>query len=223
MNKNCEEFRAQWSDWHAGALDEATAEGCANKRAQCGACARYDRQMRRLLNALGTLPFPDEAREVHPRHRAPAPLAARAGRRRSRALATTAAIVIAFGAGLLVANLQPRDPGMESGIVYADAVSIRQQATEDIQIALAAPRRIERVEFTVELPPGVELDGYPGQRVVRWQGQLKPGRSRLTLPVRATNPNADAELIARIRHEDGTRELRVPLRMATGTRGPAAT
>ena len=55
---NCERFRHSWTDWHEGWLGEGGAE-MARHIESCEACARYDRQMRRLLGALSTLPLPD--------------------------------------------------------------------------------------------------------------------------------------------------------------------
>lgn len=211
MTSTCSEFRENWGDWQAGALDERSAARQAAERARCPACARYDRQMRKMLSALTELPLPDE---MPPARLGRPESAYRAPRLAGRALATAAMLVVAFSAGWLAASLPLTGTDNTREAVYADAVEIRPTQVQEIQIAFAAQRHIDDVEFTVELPPGVELDGYPGQRVVRWNGRLKPGSSRLTLPVRATGAAGDAELVARIRHDGGGEELHVPLRLA---------
>lgn len=204
MNGRCEEFRALWTEWHEGRLDPETADRCATERARCPSCARYDRQMRELVHALGNLPLPDRPTRLTPR-------STRSFASRGRAWATAAAIVVAFGAGILLAPLQTGQH-QNMTVVRAEAVQLQPQETKQIQVAVAAPRSMDEVRFTIELPEGIELEGYPGQRVVGWQGRLSQGRNRLTLPVRLTRHADDGELIARIRHEDGGSELRVPLR-----------
>lgn len=204
MNSRCEEFRTLWTEWHDGRLDPETAERCAAERTRCPSCARYDRQMRELVHALGELPLPDRQSHNLRTH------SARPRAHRTRTLATAAAIVMAFAAGMLLAPLQTESQG--STVIRAEAVQLQPQQTKQIQVAVAAPRTMDEVQFTIELPDGVELEGYPGQRVVGWQGRLSEGRNRLTLPVRVTRNTADGDLIARIRHAEGGSELRVPLK-----------
>lgn len=203
MNERCEEFRALWSAWHAGQLDPDSAARCSAERDRCTACARYDRQMSSMLRGLSGLPFPDAPPEADRLRLPPAP-------HRSQ-WAIAAGFLVAFTAGVLVANLPYGTSEPETNVLRAEVVRIQPSQTQEIQVAVASPHHIPDVEFTIELPDGIELDGYPGQRVVRWNGELAAGRSRLTLPVRAT-PGAEAnEIVARIRHDGGSRELRVPL------------
>ncbi len=56
---NCELFRGQWSDWHDG-RDGVDDKAMAWHREACPDCARYDREMRSLLDGLATLPLPGD-------------------------------------------------------------------------------------------------------------------------------------------------------------------
>ncbi|MDX1610110.1 MAG: hypothetical protein R3225_08315 [Halofilum sp. (in: g-proteobacteria)] len=198
---NCERFRAYWSDWHDGRLNEGAAAMVTHRNA-CDACARYDRQMRRLLEELGTLPLP-----------AAAPVPAASPRRvaapRWAALAATLAVGIALG---LLIGERPGEPAT----IRAEPVVLEGGAEQRIAIAIESRHAYEQVEFVVELPPGVELSGFPGQRNVRWQGSLAEGRSRLQLPLRLTGDGGGGELVTRIVHEAGERRLVVPLRAGSG-------
>jgi len=212
---NSDEFRANWTEWQAGRLDGETAARMAAQLEASAECRRYDRQMRRLLDGLARLPLPDEL-PAEPRA-APAP---RRSARPALWFAAAAMLVLAFGAGVLTQTLLEGGGGPDGPIV-AEAVEVEPGGVREIQLAVSAPRRLDDVEFVVELPPGVELEGYPGQRVVRWQGRLVEGRSRLTLPLRVGDAAADAALITRIRHAGGERELRVPLRAVEAGNGAA--
>ena len=217
---NYAEFRANWSDWHAGRLDAETAKRMAQQCARCAQCQRYDQQMRRMLASLAELPLPDDlpaepvltaprVEQTRP-PRSPAPWW----------LAAAAAVVVAFGAGVLTHALLDDAPG-EPGAMVAEGVEVEPGAEREIQLAVSSRRSLDAVEFEIELPPDVELEGYPGQRVVRWQGHLAEGRSRLTLPLRIGTTDEDAEVLARIRHVDGEREIRIPLRTRSPGNGSA--
>lgn len=200
---DCNEFRNRWSEWHDEALDGDTARQMAAHRSGCPTCRRYDHQMRAMLAGLAALPLPGSA--------APAERPARTLRWRGLALA--AALVLAFGAGVLVQQTLEGDrPGQA-----VDRVVLEPGDTREVHLAFSTPRALEPVEFTVELPAGVELAGRPGERVVRWEGRLAEGRNRLRLPLEMQAGSSGGELVARIRHGDGTREWHVALEPAAGT------
>ena len=204
-----DEFREHWTEWHAGRLDAATAARMQACRDSDDACRQYDRQMRRMLASLGDLPLPD-AMPASP------PVVVRQQQRstwpRQGWLAAAAMVVIAFAAGLLTATMLERDTDADAPLM-AEAVDAAPGTAQEIHLAVTSRKARDNVEFVVELPAGVEFDGYPDQRIVRWTGSLAEGRSRLSLPLRLDENVTDGEVIARIRYDDssGERELRVPL------------
>lgn len=194
---NCERFRGNWTDWHEGWLAEESA-AMAGHRDACVACARYDRQMRRLVEELATLPLP--ATEAVP---------TRTGARivsRPRWLALAATLIVGIALGLVLGGGNGRDT-----TIVAEPVDLGDATERHIAIAVESPRAFDRVEFVIELPEGVELDGFPGQRSVRWEGRLAEGRSRLKLPLRIAPDAEGGQLVTRILHPDGERRLVVPL------------
>lgn len=203
---NCEQFRALWSDWHDGRLDDEVA-GMAAHRDGCSGCARYDRQMRRLVDELARLPLPATAGLAATAPRSSS--ARRHGTPRWVALAATLALGIALG--LLIGG-----PAEQGATLTAEPVVLAGSGEQRIAIAVESRRAYDRVEFVVELPPGVELSGFPGQRSVRWEGHLAEGRSRLQLPLRLTADAHGGRLVTRIVHRDGERRLVVPLETQSG-------
>lgn len=199
---NCERFRSHWTEWHEGWLEEGAA-GMARHRDACAACARYDRQMRRLVEELAALPLPGaEAVSARSARSLVAP----------RWLALAATLVLGIALGLMLG-----DRSGNGDTIVAEPVELGGAAEHRLAIAVQSPRAYERVEFVVELPEGVELDGFPGQRTVRWEGRLAEGRSRLQLPLRITPDAGDGELVTRIVEPNGERRLVVPLDVETGS------
>lgn len=199
---NCERFRRDWTDWHEGWLGEEAA-GMARHRDACAACARYDRQMRRLVEELAALPLPAGETAAT---KAPVATAGARTVAASRWLALAATLVVGIALGLVLGNR----PGSDDTIV-AEPIELGGAAEQRIAIAVESPRALDRVEFVVELPEGVELAGFPGQRSVRWEGRLAEGRSRLQLPLRIAPDAEGGRLVTRIVHPEGERRLVVPL------------
>lgn len=199
---DCSEFRNRWSEWHDGDLAADAARAMAGHRSGCPACRRHDHQMRAMLAGLAALPLPGQA--------VPAAPAARS--RRRPALAAAAALVLAFGAGLLVQ--QGLDDGRPGSAI--DTVALEPGGTREVDLAFATPRALESVELEIELPRGVELAGHPGERVVRWETRLAAGHNRLRLPLEVAADASGGELVARMRHASGTREWRVALEPGGG-------
>lgn len=197
---NCREFREQWSEWHEG--DGAVpGDAMAAHRRDCAACARYDRQMRRMIAELGQLPLPGEVPAAGRRRHAPGP----------RWLALAATLVVGVALGVMLA---PRFNG--GARLHAEPVSLDGPGVHRVAVSFETPKQLRTVEFVVELPPGVELVGFPGQRSVRWQGRLAAGRSQLQLPLRVTSGAELGTLVTRVVHETGERRLEVPLRLGDG-------
>lgn len=201
---NCSEFRQQWSAWRDGDVAADAACALVQHHAQCPACQRYDRQMRRMLDALAELPLPG----ARPEEQVPATAreAAAARRHPSRFVALAATLVIGIAIGVLVGN-----PALIGSPARQDAVVLAGAGVHEVQLAFESPAELDRVEFVVELPAGIEMVGFPGERTVRWESRLAKGRSRLRLPLRVTDDAAGGMLVARIVRDGKTQQLLVPL------------
>ena len=115
-----------------------------------------------------------------------------------------------------------RGPLTDGGDTSAPAsIELAGTGVHEVQLAFDSPTDLQEVAFVVELPPGVELVGYPDQRRIEWQGRLAAGRSRLRLPLRVTSEQARGTLVARIARGETQQTLRVPLRVR-GSNGEAS-
>lgn len=193
----CEEFRNDLDAFEAGEVHDTAA--FERHVAACPACQRYRRDVRRMKGALATLPAGEE-NAATAWMRAQRRALQRRARRRSAALAS-AATVAAIAVGVLVLG---QLPGTEPGPTEVAA------ETRTLTVSIDSPRAKDNVHFRVELPEGVELDGYPQQRVVEWRGRLEEGSNRLRLPVRPIN-GLQGEIVTRVEHEGRGRELRLAL------------
>lgn len=206
---DCKTFRDNWTHWREGWFTGDTA-AMAHHREQCAACARFDAQMRTMVGGLGQLALTDEPMA--------APVAAR-GRVPSagRWAALAATLVIGVAAGLLLSG--PLTSTGDGPTMRAEAIEVDSPGVHEVAVAFDSPEPLADVEFAVELPPGVELVGSPGERTVRWRGRLAEGATRLRLPLRIERSGDLGSVVARVNHPTGERELVIPLRAAPGS-GP---
>jgi len=65
----------------------------------------------------------------------------------------------------------------------------------NVTVALDSPERLANAEVRVELRGGVELEGYAGQRELRWSTDLERGVNQLTLPVVAIDAGGGQVLV----------------------------
>jgi hypothetical protein len=72
-------------------------------------------------------------------------------------------------------------------------VALNQRS--DVTVTLESPEPLANAEVRVELRGAVELDGYMGQRELRWSTDLDRGINQLTLPVVALDASGGQVLV----------------------------
>ncbi len=183
--------------------------------ATCTACSRYWRRQRQIRQTLASVPAasppPDFTRRVLS--------AAFTGiqRRRRRTLAAlglAASLVLTLGLSLGVARLGMQHPGYQ---VSGGELLLPSETATTVQLAFDAGDTLHHVQFTLALPEGVEVRGYPQARHLRWQGELRKGRNLIQLPMIA-HAGAHGALVAHLHHGDSERTFR--LLLSSVPRGP---
>jgi hypothetical protein len=79
--------------------------------------------------------------------------------------------------------------------VAGPEVRIALNQRSDVTVALESPEPLANAEVRVELRGAVELDGYMGQRELRWVTDLDRGINQLTLPVVAIDSRGGQVLV----------------------------
>ena len=94
-------------------------------------------------------------------------------------------------------------PAAESPIA---GVTLAVAEPQTVNLMFSSELPLENATLTIILPPGVELDRFPGQREVSWETSLAAGKNLLPLQIRATN---EGEILARLSHQDRSRTFRL--------------
>jgi hypothetical protein len=121
----------------------------------------------------------------------------------------------AFGLTMLTViftGLYVRSPGARRAL-ETPAVTLAIGEPRTINLVFGARSAVAEVEFTVDLPPGIELTTHPGERRVVWRAQLARGDNALPLPLIARG-GSGGQLAARLKQRDDQRIFVVDVTVA---------
>ena len=93
------------------------------------------------------------------------------------------------------------------------AVTMTLGEPRSVNLVFDSPAALTDVEFTVDLPPGVELVDHPGEQRVIWRAPLARGNNALQLTLVA-HGGSGGELAARLRHGADQKTFAVVLAIA---------
>jgi len=202
---NCQQFIGKLDEYLDRELAHPELEAAAAHADGCAGCRQTLARRQSLRTALRELPtatprpgFFDEAMQHAYRTHAQSRRVYFIG----AALAASLALWIGFG--LFPNPLQSTEK--------LTSVTIALAEPRTIQLAFNADHELPQAMVDIQLPDGVEVQGYPGQRRIRWQTDLARGVNVLSLPLIAVSPSGGL-MLARLEHGDRSTELTVQLRV----------
>lgn len=200
----CLNFRHVLDEHLDGTLDAETETQLLHHAAACAGCDRLREDGLRLQWALAALPAPAPDAGFADRVLRAARREHAAGARRSSrsAWGWSGALAAGFALALGVGFWTPREamPEVVAGV-------------EPLRLVFRSESAVDGVTIELELPEGVELAGYPGQRSLVWQSDLVAGENLLELPVRATGEGGVVR--ATLNHDGERRQFAVRVLAAT--------
>jgi len=88
------------------------------------------------------------------------------------------------------------------------AITMTLEEPRTINLVFASAEPLDTATLTVQLPVGIEMSGFPGQREVTWQTSLDAGKNLLPLKLIATSP-LGGEVYATLSHNERGRTFRL--------------
>ena len=122
------------------------------------------------------------------------------------AIAAGLALWMIGGFLLTAPDLPLADPASADPTIPGITMTLEEPRTINLVFATAEP--LHAATLTVQLPPGIEMSGFPGQREVTWETSLTAGKNLLPLKLIATSP-LGGEVFATLRHDDRGRTFRL--------------
>ncbi len=204
---NCDATIRDLDEFLDGTLHRESSASIQLHANSCMACRGLLERGRALRDALRDLPVP----AVDPGFMERAFTQARQRHQQKRTLARRwtygAGGALAAGLALFVATTimfpGPADNSRDLSVI---TVALADRA--DVRVVVHSTADLQDATFTVSLPDNLELKGFPGARVIRWDGRLNKGKNLLVLPVIAHGPVA-GELTTLVEHEHRSKAFRM--------------
>ena len=132
-------------------------------------------------------------------------------RQRNRWLVTGFGSAIAAGLALwMVGGFFLTTPDLPQADPTIPGITMTLEEPRTINLVFASAEPLDAATLTVQLPPGIEMSGFPGQREVTWETSLAAGKNLLPLKLIATSP-LGGEVLAILRHDDRGRTFRLQI------------
>jgi hypothetical protein len=87
-------------------------------------------------------------------------------------------------------------------------VTMALEEPRTINLVFSSATALQNATLTVQLPEGIQVAGFAGQREITWETDLQAGKNVLPLRLIATTPTA-GELLATLRHGDDDKTFRL--------------
>lgn len=203
---NCEQTNGFLDDYLDGYLDKGQRLVLEQHLSTCPACQADLENRKALLKELRALPVPDPSpgfkarvlRNARQGHKLPGGFSAGFGS------AVAAGLLAWFAIGFW----HPADRPEHNAL---SVIEMQVEQPREVSLAFNVPHAIQDVTFRIELPEGVEIEGYPSQRELVWVDQLPKGRNVMNLNLVARQ-GVDGELLAHIQHGGKEQVFHVPVR-----------
>ena len=132
-------------------------------------------------------------------------------RQRNRWLVTGFGSAIAAGLALwMIGGFFLTTPDLPQADPTIPGITMTLEEPRTINLVFASAEPLDAATLTVQLPPGIEMSGFPGQREVTWETSLAAGKNLLPLKLIATSP-LGGEVLAILRHDNRGRTFRLQI------------
>ena len=206
---NCEKFHQQLDDYLDGQLAESEKLELEKHIDSCNECHLYYGQAALLQHQIKHLSVPEpqpgfeerlfaklesNSKKTNGIHWFPASLGG-----------AMAAMLLMWLT--IFSQQQDSDNGLQQL-----TIEMGQAQTKIVQLVFNSPDSFNEATFTIELPENLELQGYPVNRMISWQSQLKKGRNSLALPLVSIG-KVKGEVVARLSSGEQSKEFRMKVNM----------
>ena len=207
---SCKQINEKLDDYMDGTLDAAEIVMLDEHVDSCNACrttVEAEQNLRGLLKDY-PVPSPDTAyfdqaiaRATH----------VSASRQRNRWIMTGFGGAIAAGLlAWIIGGAFFQTPNITGPSADIPGITMALEEPRTVNLVFSSDKELHDAVLTVNLPQGVEIEGFEGLRQITWMTSLQAGKNILPLKLIATE-SYGGELLARLEHEDRNRTFRIRL------------
>jgi anti-sigma factor RsiW len=201
-------------DYMDGSLDDSETLAFDTHVDSCNSCRQMVESEQRLRGLLKDYPVPAPDDAYFDQALAKASHVSTNGQR-NRWFMTGFGGAIAAGLLAWVIGgtiLQTTEP-VES-VASIPGVTMVLEEPRTVNLVFSSATELDDAVLTVNLPAGIEIEGFAGQREITWMTSLQAGKNILPLRLIAMTPHG-GELLARLEHDDRDRTFRIRVEVSS--------
>ena len=198
----------QLDDYMDGTLDDAETLALDAHVASCNTCRQTVESEQRLRGLLKDFPVPAPDTAYFDQALAKASHVSTNGQRNRWVMtgfggAIAAGLVAWVIGGVLLQTPDPTDTAAD-----IPGVTMVLDEPRTVNLVFSSAIALDGAVLTVNLPAGIEIEGFEGLQEITWMTSLQAGKNILPLRLIATTSQG-GELLARLDHDDRDRTFRI--------------
>ncbi len=195
-------------DYMDGSLDEAETLALDAHVDSCNTCRQTVDSEQRLRGLLKdyAVPAPDDA--YFDQALAKASHVSTNGQRNRWLMTGFGGAVAAGLLAWVIGGTILQTPEPVESVASIPGVTMVLEEPRTVNLVFSSATELADAVLTVNLPAGIEIEGFAGQREITWITSLQAGKNILPLRLIATTPHG-GELLARLEHDNRDRTFRI--------------
>jgi anti-sigma factor RsiW len=195
-------------DYMDGSLDEAETLALDAHVNSCNTCRQMVESEQRLRGLLKDYPVPAPDDTYFDQALAKASHVSTNGQRNRWIMTGFGGAVAAGLLAWVIGGTILQTPEPVESVASIPGVTMVLEEPRTVNLVFSSATELEDAVLTVNLPAGIEIEGFAGQREITWITSLQAGKNILPLRLIATTPHG-GELLARLEHDDRDRTFRI--------------
>ncbi len=209
---SCTHINEKLDDYMDGALGDAEIASLDEHIESCDSCRQTVESEQRLRELLKDypVPAPDPAYFARALGKAShVSTLVNTKSQRNRWIMTGFGGAIAAGlVARIICGMLLQTPDLSDPAASIPGVTMVLEEPRTVNLVFSSATVLNDAVLTVNLPAGIEIDGFAGQREITWVTTLQAGKNILPLRLIATTSHG-GELLARLEHDDRDRTFRI--------------
>ena len=205
---SCTHINEKLDDYMDGALDNAEVALLDEHIASCDPCRQTIEGEQGLRNLLKDYPVPAPDAAYFDQALAKATHVG-GSRQRNRWIMTGFGGAIAAGlVAWIIGSMLLQTPDLVDPTASIPGIAMVLEEPRIVNLVFSSATELHDAVLTVNLPAGIEIEGFAGLRQITWMTSLQAGKNILPLKLIATTPHG-GELLATLEHDDRDRTFRI--------------
>ncbi len=209
---SCTHINEKLDDYMDGALDDAETASLDRHIESCDSCRQTVESEQRLRGLLKDYPVPAPDAAFLDRALAQASHVStlvNTKSQRNRWIMTGFGGAIAAGLiAWIIGGMLLQTPDVTDPAASIPGVTMALEEPRTVNLVFSSATELVDAVLTVNLPAGIEIEGFAGLREITWITSLQAGKNILPLKLIATTPHGGV-LLARLEHDDRDRTFRI--------------